>query len=222
MPPSNKKKQLNSIACDYKINNINNNTINDNNINNNTINNNTINNNTINDNTINDNTINYNTINDNTINENTNIIQNNLIDNFFGIIIEKPPSPINIIIDEKLNINLQNNIDINIKNNVIDIKNNVIDNKNNQSKTIIFSNIDLKKKIELLSEHEVCEIFRIIKNNKEKYSTNNNGIFINLSTLKKISIQEISNFLLFCENNNKILEQEEEQREIYREFLSEN
>ena len=187
MPPSNKKKQLNSIACDNK------------------------------NNTINDNTINDNTVNSNIVNYNTNIIQTKPIDNFFGIIIEKPPSPINIIIDETLNVNLQNNIDININ-----IKNNVIDKKIYQSKTIIFSNIDLKKKIELLSEHELCEIFRIIKNNKEKYSTNNNGIFINLSTLKKISIQEISNFLLFCENNNKILEQEEEQREIYRELLSEN
>lgn len=190
MPPSNKKKQLNSIACDNKV---------------------------INDNTINDNTVNSNIVNNNTINNNnTNIIQTNPIDNFFGIIIDKPPSPINIIIDETLNNNLQNNIDINIKNNIIDNK------KIYQSKNIIFSNIELKKKIELLSEHEVCEIFRIIKNNKEKYSTNNNGIFINLSALKKISIQEISNFLLFCENNNKILEQEEEQREIYRELLSEN
>ena len=171
MPPSNKKKQLNSIACDNKV---------------------------INDNTINDNTVNSNIVNNNTINNNnTNIIQTNPIDNFFGIIIDKPPSPINIIIDEKLNINSQNNIDINIKNNVID-------NKKNQSKNIIFSNIELKKKIELLSEHEVCEIFRIIKNNKEKYSTNNNGIFFNVSTLKKISIQEICNFILFCENNNKI------------------
>ena len=34
-------------------------------------------------------------------------------------------------------------------------------------KKIIYSNIELKKKIELLSEHEVCEIFRIIKTNKE-------------------------------------------------------
>jgi len=193
MPPSNKKKQLNNIACD-NINNTNN---------------------TITNNTIIDNTIIDNTIIDNTISNNTNILQTKPIDNFFGIIIEKPPSPITIIIDETLNRKSQNNIDINIKNNFID-------KKIYQSKTIIFSNIDLKKKIELLSEHELCEIFRIIKNNKEKYSTNNNGIFFNVSTLKKISIQEICNFILFCENNNKILEKEEEQREIYRDLVSEN
>jgi len=151
-----------------------------------------------------------NTITDNTITDNTNTIQTKSIDNFFGIIIDKPPSPINIINEDKPNENLQNNLDLNIINNITD------------NKKIIYSNIELKNKIELLSEHEVLEVFRIIKNNKEKYSTNNNGIFINISTLKKLSIQEISNFILFCENNNKILEREEEQRKIYRELVAEN
>ena len=151
-----------------------------------------------------------NTITDNTITDNTNTIQTKSIDNFFGIIIDKPPSPINIINEDKPNENLQNNLDLNIINNITD------------NKKIIYSNIELKNKIELLSEHEVLEVFRIIKNNKEKYSTNNNGIFINISTLKKVSIQEISNFILFCENNNKILEREEEQRKIYRELVAEN
>lgn len=141
MPPSNKKKQLNSIVCDNKI--INDNTINNiynNNTIDNTVNDNTVNDNTISNNTIIDNTINNNTIIDNTISNNTNIIQTNPIDNFFGIIIEKPPSPITIIIDETLNKKSQNNIDINTKNNIIDIK------KIYQSKNIIFSNIELKKK----------------------------------------------------------------------------
>jgi|LakMenE18May11ns_1017337.scaffolds.fasta_scaffold05260_1 hypothetical protein len=198
MPPSNKKKQLNSVvACDNKIN-------------------------------------------DN-ININTDTKHDNSVDNFFGILIDKPPSPINISIDETLNINQQSNTYLDI----VEIENKNFNNINNintnaninastntntntntnrieLSKNIIYSNLEIKKKIELLSEHEVTEIFRIIKNNKEKYSTNNNGIFINLSTLKKISIQEISNFLLFCENNNKILDREEQQREIYRELVSEN
>ena len=156
------------------------------------------------------NTITDNTITDNTITDNTNTIQTKSIDNFFGIIIDKPPSPINIINEDKPNENLQNNLDLNIINNITD------------NKKIIYSNIELKNKIELLSEHEVLEVFRIIKNNKEKYSTNNNGIFINISTLKKVSMQEISNFILFCENNNKILEREEEQRKIYRELVAEN
>lgn len=166
MPPSNKKKQLNSIVCDTNINNI-----------------------------------------------NIEIQKDKPIDNFFGTIIDKPPSPINILLNETQNINQQSNtyLDIDIENT-----------KNIIPKNVIYSNVELKKKIELLSEDEMCEIFRIIKNNKEKYSTNNNGIFINLSALKLISIKEISSFLSFCENNNKILKQEEEQRELYRDLVSEN
>ena len=216
MPPSNKKHKFNIIACDKKINNI----ISDNTISDNTISNNTISDNTISDNTISNNTIFNNTISDNTISDNTNIIQNEPINNFFGIIIEKPPSPINIILDETVNKKLKTNIDLNLN---LDTQNIFINNKNIfETNNIIYSNIELKKKIELLSEHEVCEIFRIIKTNKEKYSTNTNGIFFNVSTLKQISIIEICNFLLFCENNNKILEKEEKQREIYRDLVSEN
>ena len=165
MPPSNKKKQLNSIVCDNKVNILN-------------------------------------SIND---------INNTPSDNFFGIIIDKPPSPINILLNENQAKTQQSNTDLYTENNKVLVH-----------KNIIYSNIELKQKIEILSEDELCEIFRIIKNNKEKYSTNNNGIFINLSTLNKISIQDICNFLLFCENNNKILNKEEEQREIYRDLVSEN
>lgn len=87
---------------------------------------------------------------------------------------------------------------------------------------IILSNTEIKNKIEQLSEHELTEIFKIIKNNSEKYSTNKNGIFINLSTLKKCSIQEISNFISFCETNNKIIDQDEQTRDIYRDIILEN
>ena len=205
MPPSNKKKKLNSII--YDNTNINNNITNINTNNTEQSNNNETNNINNNDN--------------NNNNNNTEVIKGKAIDNFFGIIIEKPPSPINILIsDETLNVNADSNIHLDLQNNILDINN--TNNKLRATKNIIYSNIELKNKIELLSEHEVLEIFRIIKNNKEKYSTNNNGIFINISTLKKVSIQEISNFILFCENNNKILEKEEEQRKIYRELVAEN
>ena len=83
----------------------------------------------------------------------------------------------------------------------------------------IFTNIDIKSKIDKLSENEMFEIFKIIKNNKEKYSTNKNGIFINLSTLKAITITEMCNFLNFCDKNNVIFDNEEKTRDIYREML---
>ncbi len=79
-----------------------------------------------------------------------------------------------------------------------------------------------KNKVDNLSENEVTEIFKIIKNNNEKYSTNKNGIFINLSTLKKNTIQEICNFLYFCENNNKAIDEEELERAKYKDTIHDN
>ena len=83
----------------------------------------------------------------------------------------------------------------------------------------IFTNTEIKDKIEKLSENELCEIFKIIKNNNEKYSTNKNGIFINISTLKKITISELCDFISFCENNDKFFNQEEQSRDIYRDII---
>jgi hypothetical protein len=87
---------------------------------------------------------------------------------------------------------------------------------------ILFSYIEIKNKVDNLSENEVTEIFKIIKNNNEKYSTNKNGIFINLSTLKKNTIQEICNFLYFCENNNKAIDEEELERAKYKDTIHDN
>ena len=97
------------------------------------------------------------------------------------------------------------------------ILNNSLSTKNIENQ--IFTNIDIKSKIDKLSENEMFEIFKIIKNNKEKYSTNKNGIFINLSTLKAITITEMCNFLNFCDKNNIIFDNEEKTRDIYREML---
>ena len=86
---------------------------------------------------------------------------------------------------------------------------------------ITYSINDIKIKIEMLSENELTEIFKIIKNNNEKYSTNKNGIFINLSTLKKSTVQELSNFIYFCENNDKQIDKEEEERSHYKDMIIE-
>jgi hypothetical protein len=145
----------------------------------------------------------------------------NPIDLIFGSVNDKTPSPIKDIIEKHENINNNNN-----NNNNIDylkqiyppliLNNSLLPSKlENQ----LYSNIEIKSKIDKLSENEMFEIFKIIKNNKEKYSTNKNGIFINISTLKKITINELCNFLNFCDNNNIIFDNEEKTRDIYREML---
>lgn len=60
---------------------------------------------------------------------------------------------------------------------------------------------DLKKKIDSLSEVQQQEIFKIILKNNEKYTTNTNGIFINITLFKDLTIQEINEYLEFCHNS---------------------
>lgn len=87
---------------------------------------------------------------------------------------------------------------------------------------IIYNLQEIKSKIELLTGNELAEIFKIIKKNNEKYSTNKNGIFVNLTTLKRATVIELSNFLYFCENNDKIFDKEEEERARYKDMISES
>ena len=197
-------------------------------INNINIDSNIINNNLINNNLINNNLINNNLINDYSLFESIESIESkesiesniNPIDFIFGSINDKPPSPIKDILDENnknKSKNSSNNNDYlkQIYPPVI-LNNSLLSSKiENQ----IYPNIEIKSKIDKLSENEMFEIFKIIKNNKEKYSTNKNGIFVNISTLKKITINELCNFLNFCDNNNIIFDNEEKTRDIYREML---
>jgi hypothetical protein len=93
---------------------------------------------------------------------------------------------------------------------------------NLKSQNIIYNLQEIKSKIDILTENELAEIFRIIKKNNEKYSTNKNGIFINLTTIKRATVIELSNFLYFCENNDKIFDKEEEERAKYKEMILES
>jgi hypothetical protein len=114
------------------------------------------------------------------------------LDTYFGIT-EKPPSPI----PESI-YNFEKELD--------------------RNDTLTLS--EIKHRIDNLYETELIEIYKIIKGNKEKYTTNNNGIFVNICNLKPITITEITQFLIFSEKNNKLVDKEEEERDIYRELVS--
>tara|TARA_Y100000022_G_C12907290_1_gene221191 strand:- start:1 stop:246 length:246 start_codon:yes stop_codon:yes gene_type:complete len=63
----------------------------------------------------------------------------------------------------------------------------------------------LKEKIELLEKTELQEILKIIKRYDCKYTENNNGVFINMNKLTDNVIEEIESFLVFSDENNKML-----------------
>jgi hypothetical protein len=113
------------------------------------------------------------------------------LDNYFGIS-EKPPSPIPEIIYDRDELTQNTKLSLS----------------------------EIKNRIDNLYETELIEIFKIIKDNKEKYTTNNNGIFINICNIKPVTLTEITNFLIFSEKNNKLIDKEEEERNIYRDLIS--
>ena len=55
----------------------------------------------------------------------------------------------------------------------------------------------LRDNISLLHETEHLEIFKIIKQDTDKYSENKNGIFINLSKLNYLTLKKNSRFCQF-------------------------
>lgn len=147
----------------------------------------------------------------NNFNDNLNNTLNNTFNNTF-----------NNIFNNDINANINTNINANKNDNKTEIfsnQNNVI-NYNTKPDNIYYSLSDIKKKIDLLTEDQQIEIFRIIKNNNEKYSVNKNGIFINISTVKKNTIKDITNLIYFSENNNKFIDAEEHNRNMYREFIT--
>jgi hypothetical protein len=64
----------------------------------------------------------------------------------------------------------------------------------------------IKSKIEKLDKNEIIEVFKIIHQNENKYTTNKNGVFINLNICSEKTLDEISNFIDFIEENKKHLD----------------
>ena len=119
----------------------------------------------------------------------------------------------NIIVDYNVDHNVDHDVDHDVDH---PDKDNV---NNNYNGNKLYSKIEIKNKISNLSENELTEIFKIIKNNNEKYTTNKNGIFINLSTLRNTTISEISNFLIFSDSSNEIIDKEEIERIRYKNII---
>jgi hypothetical protein len=84
---------------------------------------------------------------------------------------------------------------------------NYIQHKNNpMSSGKSISLLELKRQLEKLNEIQLQEIYKIIVKNSEKYTTNTNGIFVNISILKKDTINEIVEYIEFCGKNDAYLE----------------
>lgn len=57
--------------------------------------------------------------------------------------------------------------------------------------------------IDNLSDVEFQEIFRIVHTNNYSYTRNTNGIFINISKLNKLDIDQLYAYISFCKESKK-------------------
>jgi hypothetical protein len=80
----------------------------------------------------------------------------------------------------------------------------------------------LKIKIEKLSKLELIEVFKIIYNNNDKYTSNVNGIFIDLNLCCDKTINEIRFFLNFIDENRIKLYELEDQLTKNKLIISNN
>ena len=55
--------------------------------------------------------------------------------------------------------------------------------------------IDLKEKIIKLTKHDWFQIYIILKNNKESFTTNNSGLFFDLINVSNDSLYLIQNYI---------------------------
>ena len=60
---------------------------------------------------------------------------------------------------------------------------------------------ELKEVIAQLEDFQKIEIYKIIKNNDIKYTSNKNGVFINMKLITPSCIEEINNYLKFININ---------------------
>ena len=74
----------------------------------------------------------------------------------------------------------------------------------------------MREQISQLSKEGSIEIFKIIRQNDEKYSENNNGILFDMTKLSDKTLQIINNFLIYNKENQKKLDLEESHRETLK------
>ena len=62
---------------------------------------------------------------------------------------------------------------------------------------------ELRDKITELEDFQQIEILKILEKNNVKYTKNNNGIFLNMKILNQCCLDNMYEYLIFIQNNNK-------------------
>ena len=75
----------------------------------------------------------------------------------------------------------------------------------------------LRDKIEAFEKNQQIQILKILKEHKIPINENKNGVFINLTSVKEESIIELENYINHINNQEKILLQNENLKNNYKE-----
>lgn len=82
---------------------------------------------------------------------------------------------------------------------------------------------NIKSLIETLNNSRQLEILRIIVKNKENYTENMNGTFVNLTKLNNKTVEEINKYLKYISDQDLTIEKIEKQKTSFKEtFFSNN
>lgn len=77
----------------------------------------------------------------------------------------------------------------------------------------------IKERIDNLSLDGKKEIFKVIKDNGERYSENMNGILLDISKFNNETLVKIKQFLDFSEDKQKSLSNDELSRDNFRKLI---
>lgn len=82
---------------------------------------------------------------------------------------------------------------------------------------------EIQSKIQEMDDDNQKAILRIIQEDNIMYTENSNGIFFDIMTLQKDTLEKITKLIDFCENCNKYLnEREKEQTSIKKDIAEVN
>jgi hypothetical protein len=125
-------------------------------------------------------------------------------------------------LDDRLsNLDTQNNLNDTVSSEVSSTME-VTDNTDTLSPLIMYNNLQIKKFIDEFTEDQQIEIFKIIKYYDEYYSSNNNGIFINLDNISDKCKYDIISFINYSKQNKECLQEMESNIDKYKQMIDES
>lgn len=71
--------------------------------------------------------------------------------------------------------------------------------------------------IKVLNKSEQEDLFRIIKNAGVEFSENSNGIFFDVSKVDQVTLENISKFVEFCQQNRVKFDERDKVLETFRQ-----